>query len=143
MVERDPKQPAAVLGQVARHPAGKGQHEQVNQRQQPFEGQNIWKIFADQIRVLRNATVVVILDPRIVDDLKKVGKIEQYKIKAVRAGFYGVLHSPVNAENIKRLDQQVDENQKKQVRQKLPIHKRSGDFDQFAGPPDNSALSTM
>lgn len=76
--------------------------------------------------VLGNALVVEILDAQVVDNLEQKGEVEQYEVDAVITWRYGVLHHPLNAEQVKRLDQPVDGNEKYQIQKKFPVklHRR-------------------
>ena len=71
--------------------------------------------------MLTDVPVVVVLDAEVAENLEQIGKIQQGKVDAVfRTNL--VLHRKVDPENKKRLYQQVDKEQEKDVDDKFAVH---------------------
>lgn len=72
--------------------------------------------------MLRNFTAVEVLNAKIVDDLKQKSEAKKRKINPVFRLPDAILHGTVNAENVERLDNQVDKNEEKGIDEKFSIH---------------------
>ena len=72
--------------------------------------------------ILRNLATVEVLNPEIIDDLEQKSEAKQGKINAVMRLPDAILHRTVNAENVERLDNQVDKDEEKGIYEKFSIH---------------------
>ncbi|MBK6620734.1 MAG: hypothetical protein IPG32_07610 [Saprospirales bacterium] len=73
--------------------------------------------------MLRNSPVIEILDAEIVDDLQQQGEVEKGEIQTVGLRPHLVLHRPVDPEDIKGLDQEVQNQQQGDVEEEFAFHR--------------------
>jgi hypothetical protein len=92
----------------------KGQH----QPQQNDAG----KMFTQQMVILSNIFIVEIGDSKIEKDIEKERKIKKCDVVTINLSTHSNLNIPVNAKNPKRLDQQVEGQNKEEVGYKLALH---------------------
>ena len=67
--------------------------------------------------------VVEILDAEVIDNLKQQDKTAECKVQPVLPFTYAVLYTQVYAENEQRLDEHIDEHQKKDVEEEFSVHR--------------------
>ena len=100
-----------VSKRKGRHGHGYGD---IHCRKQPLDGQQVGKIFRQQLRVLADVAVVETLNAEIIQDLKKIGEVEEGEIGSVVFP-YPVLHPEVNPENENWLYQEIDKDEEEDV----------------------------
>jgi len=69
----------------------------IHKAQSNSQSNNVGKIFAQQLTMLRNITIIVVGNSKIEQYIEQKRKIEQSKIKTIICRTYGVLHSEVDA----------------------------------------------
>lgn len=126
LIQQQNEQQRQNLCPIAKRKSRHGHRERdVNRREQPFDGQQVWKVFRQQLGVLADVAVVETLNPEVVQDLKKVGEVEQREIGAVVFA-HAVLHPEVNAENEDWLYQEVDKDEEEDVEEEFAFQGRGG-----------------
>lgn len=80
------------------------------------------------MRVLADVAVIKTLDSEIIENLKNIGQIHERKIQTVVLPG-PVLYAQVDPKNKKRLYQQVDKEQEKDVDDKFTVHAAKVDHD--------------
>ena len=73
--------------------------------------------------MLSNQSIVVILNPKIIDDLKEKGKIEKGEENSISFWPHGILHGAVNSKDINGLDEHIDTDEEKDVDKEFSFHK--------------------
>ena len=96
-----------VPQQKCRH--GHGERD-VHRGKQPLDSQEIGEIFGQQLGVLTDVAVIETLNPEIVQDLKKVGEVEQREIGPIMFS-HPILHPEVDAKYEYWLYQEVDKDE--------------------------------
>ena len=71
---------------------------------------------------------VEILNAEISEHVKKKGEVEEREVETVIALGNQVLHRSVDAEDVERLDQEVDQDQQADVEQEFAVHTRGRSF---------------
>ena len=72
--------------------------------------------------MLRNLAAIEVLNPKIVDNLEQKSEAKQGEINPISRLAHTILHRTVNPEYVKRLDNQVDNDEKKRIDEKFSIH---------------------
>jgi hypothetical protein len=72
--------------------------------------------------MLRYFTAIVVLNPEIIDDLEQKSEAKKREINAVIDFPHAILHRTVNTENVKRLDDEIDNDDEKGIDKKFSIH---------------------
>ena len=80
------------------------------------------KMLTQQVVVLRNILIVEVSNAEIEKDIEKEGKIKKCDVVAIYLCSYSNLNIPVNTKNPKRLDQQVEGQNKEEIGYKLSLH---------------------
>ncbi len=75
--------------------------------------------------MLRQLPVVVVLNAKVIDNLKQEGEVEQREVQPVLGFRYRILHPPVDAKEVERLDEQVGRQQENDVEQEFALHGRN------------------
>ena len=125
MIEQQNRQQAHGALVIAGNPPGHDQRQhEIQDAQYALEQQEVGKVLGQQLGMLADVAVVEILNAEVVQDLEQVGNVEQRKIQAIVAVGHAVLYRQINAEDKKRLDQQVDKNQEQDVEQKFAVQNK-------------------
>jgi hypothetical protein len=77
--------------------------------QKEFKNNNIRKMFAQQLIMHSNISIIVICNPQIEEDIKYETEIKKCKIETIILGPYSILNTPVDAKHPKRLNQDVQQ----------------------------------
>ena len=73
--------------------------------------------------ILWDRAVIKILNPKVIDNSKKVSQTEQWKIYSISLRTNYILNSSVNSKNKEGLNQEINWNKENNIDRKLPIHK--------------------
>lgn len=76
--------------------------------------------------MLRDVSIVVLLNAEIIDYLKQKSESEKGKIKPVFASGKSVLNRSINPEKVKRFDKEINRNEENNIDEKFPIHVGKG-----------------
>ena len=113
---------ARILPQVTRKYPHQHEYQRIYQRQQPLGEQKCTEVLGQQVWMLRDVAGIVILDAKIGNDVENQGQIQDAEVDAVQIFGYHILHHPLHAKQVGRLDHQIDEQQKKEVGQEFTLH---------------------
>lgn len=79
-------------------------------------------MLTQQVIILGNILIVEVGNTEIEKDIEKEGKIKERDVVTIDLCSYSNLNIPVNTKNPKRLDQQVEGQNKEEVGYKLALH---------------------
>src|ERR1051326_499570 len=85
-------------------------------------------MFFEQVVVLRNVLVVEIGDPKIKEDVEQERKVEQNEVLAISSITHHLLHTGLDAQRPKWLDEKVQANENGQVCNELPLHNKGREY---------------
>jgi len=125
LVRQQDQQQQQFAAVIAHRPGQHQGNEKVYNTEQYLDCQQVGEIFRQQLRVLADVPVVKALNAEIIENLKNIGQIHQRKIQSVFLA-RPVLHRQVDPKNKKRLYQQVDKEQEKDVDDKFAVHGSKG-----------------
>ena len=112
-----------LIGAVAHCCTDAETDDGIHDAEQKFQHNDVGEIFLQQVAVLRDIAVVEIGDAEIEDDIEDNAEAEQRRIQSVFVRPDDILYRTVDAEYPERLDQQVDEQQKRQIGYKSFFHR--------------------
>jgi hypothetical protein len=79
-------------------------------------------MFVQQVAILGNVSVIKISNPKIEEDIKQEGKIENRKIKAIFAWSNYILDRTIDSKNPEWLNQQIKKKKKPEIGYKFTLH---------------------